>query len=297
MRYVIKIGTSSLFNEDGIKENVLKDLLETIKDIFNDNNEVVIVVSGAIACGKRVIKQITDINDSYIEYNKIQSKLELIKNLKDLVEITNDIQYKRILKRVNLTTVEKSIIAGIGQCEMMRIIQNEAFNYGILTEQILLSGKSDLKRSIAMKNIEKCFSNKILAVVNANDTVYEEELIDENFSDNDNLASDLAKMINADKLFLITNVDGYLDNNEIVSEIALNNGYKYLNKTKKNTSSLGTGGMYSKLKNALEFTTTGGMSYIISVNNISSIIDISEDKTSKGTKIYNKTKSYNTING
>ena len=61
MRYVIKIGTSSLFNEDGTaKEYVLKSALETIKEIFSEENEVVLVVSGAVACGKAMIKQIVE---------------------------------------------------------------------------------------------------------------------------------------------------------------------------------------------------------------------------------------------
>ena len=50
----------------------------------------------------------------------------------------------------------------------------------------------------------------------------EEELVDEGnerFSDNDALASDLARIIKADRLFLITNVEGYLDDkNKVVKE-------------------------------------------------------------------------------
>ena len=61
MRYVIKIGTSSLFNEDGTaKESVLSNLLETVKDIFNGGHEVILVVSGAVACGKAILKQIVE---------------------------------------------------------------------------------------------------------------------------------------------------------------------------------------------------------------------------------------------
>ena len=52
MRYVIKIGTSSLFNDEGtVKEDILRNIIIIIKQIFNKGNEAVLVVSGAVACG------------------------------------------------------------------------------------------------------------------------------------------------------------------------------------------------------------------------------------------------------
>lgn len=312
MRYVIKIGTSSLFNEDGTaKEYVLKSALETIKEIFSEGNEAVLVVSGAVACGKAVIKQIvekiekenkTENNNIYTKYKKIQEKIDLIRILGKKVneyeksgDTTNNslyMRYKELLEKANLTTIEKSIIAGIGQNQMMNIIQSEALDYGILAEQMLLSGKADLKRSIAEKNIKKCFNNKILAVVNANDTVYEEELVDEGnerFSDNDALASDLARIIKADRLFLVTNVEGYLDeNNKVVKEITIDKGNDYLKKTKLTKSVVGSGGMYSKLGNALAFAKSGGMAFIISVKDIAHITEIGELKRCAGTRVGKK---------
>ena len=312
MRYVIKIGTSSLFNEDGTaKESVLSNLLETVKDIFNGGHEVILVVSGAVACGKAILKQIveklekedkTTNNDLYREYKKLQDKIDFSKKLNEkinkyekLKNTTNNslyMKYKELSERANLTTTEKSVIAGIGQSEMMRIIQSKAFSYGILTEQVLLSGKSDIKRTTAVKNMEKCFKKRILAVVNANDTVYEEELEDggnERFSDNDTLASDLARTIKADRLFLITNVAGYLDsNNGLVEEITVDRGNHYLRRTKLTKSSVGSGGMYSKLGNALAFAKSGGITFIISVKDISYILEIAELKRKAGTRVCKK---------
>lgn len=312
MRYVIKIGTSSLFNENGtVKENVLIDLLEIVKEIFNEGHEGVLVVSGAVACGKAILKRIVEkiekqdntVNNTlYEEYKRLQDKIDLSNKIREKVEeyekvgnTTNNflyIKYKKLLEKANLTIIEKSILAGIGQSEMMRIIQNMGFDRGILIEQMLLSGRADLKRSTAVKNIEKCFKKGILAVVNANDTVYEEELVDggnERFSDNDTLASDLARSIKADRLFLITNVEGYLDsNNEVVEEITVDRGNQYLRKTKLTKSAVGTGGMYSKLGNALAFAKSGGITFIISVKDISHIIEISELKRKAGTRVCKK---------
>lgn len=309
MKYVIKIGTSSLFNEDSTaKENVLKDLLETVRKIFDEGHDVVIVVSGAVVCGKAILKQIVEKlekegkienNTLYIEYKKMQKKIDFARKLREKVDeyektgnTANNLLYikcKELLEKANLTTTEKSIIAGVGQTEMMRIIQNEAFACGILTEQMLLSGRADLKRSIAVRNIKKCFEKRILAVVNANDTVYEEELADEGnerFGDNDTLASDLARAIKADRLFLITNVEGYLDSdNEVVREITVDKGNDYLKRTKLTKSVVGSGGMYSKLGNALAFAKTGGITFIISAKNISHILEIGELKRNVGTRV------------
>jgi len=309
MRYVIKIGTSSLFKEDGTaKEKVLKDIIETVRKIFDEGNDVAIVVSGAVVCGKATLRQIveklekegkTENNILYLEYKKIQDKIDFAKKLRERVDeyekignTTNSLFYmkcKELLEKANLTTLEKSIIAGVGQNEMMRTIQNEAFNCGILTEQMLLSGRADLKRSIAVENIKQCFKKRILAVVNANDTVYEEELADEGnerFSDNDTLASDLARVIKADRLFLITNVEGYLDSDdEVVREITVDKGNNYLRKTKLTKSVVGSGGMYSKLENALAFAKSGGITFIISAENISHILEIGELKINIGTKV------------
>ena len=309
MRYVIKIGTSSLFNDEGtVKEDILRNIIITIKQIFNKGNEAVLVVSGAVACGKSIIKQMVENSSKknyslYGEYKKIQEKIEFSRFLAIKIEeyeknrnTMDNFLYmicKELLEMVKLTTIEKSIIAGIGQTEMMKIIQNVALEYGIITEQMLLSGSRDLKRSTAINNINKCFSNKILAVVNANDTVYEEELVDERntrYSDNDALASDLARIIKADRLFLITNVEGYLDkNNKVVKEITTDRGNDYLKKTKLTKSVVGSGGMYSKLKNALDFAKTGGMAFIISVKEIAHITEIGELKRIAGTKICRKT--------
>ena len=179
MRYVIKIGTSSLFNENGsVKEYVLKSTLKTVKDIFSKGDEAVLVVSGAVACGKAIIRQIiekieeennTENNNMYKEYKKIQEKVEKIKLLAQRVneyEKKEDTKnhtykkYKKELEKNSLTTIEKSIIAGIGQAQMMKVIQGAALDYGILTEQMLLSGKADLKRSTSEKNIKGCFDKK-----------------------------------------------------------------------------------------------------------------------------------------
>lgn len=105
------------------------------------------------------------------------------------------------------------------------------------------------------------------------------------------MASDLARIIKADRLFLITNVEGYLDDkNKVVKEITIDKGNDYLKRTKLMKSVVGSGGMYSKLGNALAFAKSGGMAFIISVKDIVHITEIGELKRCAGTRVCKKLK-------
>ena len=93
---------------------------------------------------KQIVEKIekenkTENNNMYVEYKKIQEKIDLIRILGKKVneyekseDTTNNFLYmkcKELLEKVNLTTIEKSIIAGKGQTQMMKIIQSVALDY------------------------------------------------------------------------------------------------------------------------------------------------------------------------
>ena len=130
----------------------------------------------------------------------------------------------------------------------------ELLKVGFIGEQILLAGKKDIEGSHFIDNINECFELGIIPIINANDTVYNKELmedVNERFSDNDILASEVVKYIIADKLILITNFEGYLNElGEVIEEINYDDIDKYIKNTKKTVSNGGTGGMQSKLMTA-----------------------------------------------
>lgn len=259
MRLVIKIGTSSLTKEDGsINLNIIRKLVLIISKLVLQNNDVVLVTSGAVGCGKNLIKKGLYIRD------------------------------ENFIKKNKYTVTDKTILSGIGQAKLISYYMDELLQVGIIGEQILLSGKKDIEGSHFIDNINECFELGIIPIINANDTVYNKELmedVNERFSDNDILASEVAKYINADKLILITNVEGYLNElGEVIEEIGYDEIDNYINNTKKTVSNGGTGGMKSKLMTAK----ISCCDTIIIHNSLISNIDKILDGEKIGTKIKRK---------
>ena len=105
-------------------------------------------------------------------------------------------------------------------------------------------------------------------IINENDSVSSSEI---RFGDNDSLSAIVAGMVHADHLFLLTDVDAlYTDNprsNPDAKKISIVSDIVALRSTVNVTSpgsSVGTGGMVTKLI-AAELATTAGCSMIISV--------------------------------
>lgn len=125
--------------------------------------------------------------------------------------------------------------------------------------QILLT-YDDLTHSTRRKNfqntVEKLLSIGVVPILNENDAVATEEI---QFGDNDSLSAKIACTMNADKLVILTNVEGLYNANPnknkkatLIAEISkLNNKIFDL---AKGTSKMGTGGMLSKLTAAKEAT-------------------------------------------
>lgn len=224
-KIVIKIGTSSLSNGDGsINEKIIEKIALTTIKLMWQGYDVLIVTSGAVGCGKSIINKYAN----------------------DELYLRND----DIVKRNRYSTIDKTMLSAIGQIKLMSYYISQFEKYYFSVGQLLIAGPRDIESSYCIKSIEKFFKTGIVPIVNANDTVYDKEISeDENnrFSDNDNLAAELAKAISADMLILITNVDGYIDDNKIVSGIKYDEIDDYINKTDNCKSTGGTGGMKSKL--------------------------------------------------
>ena len=260
MKIIIKIGTSSLSKEDGtINRQTIKSIAQTIKKLMLQGHYIILVTSGAVGCGKSLIKKASNMNM--------------------FIKDTNFCQ------KIDYSAREKTMLSGIGQNKLLSYYSSEFEKVGLLTEQVLIAGKKDLENSTLLENIELCFEIGIVPIVNANDTVYDKELIGDGnkiFSDNDILASELAYEIKADALILVTNVEGYLDENEkVVLEIEYDKIDSFLSNTDKNVSLGGTGGMYSKLNTC---KISGCDTYIIHNLQICNIDSILKGKKI-GTKI------------
>ncbi|MEE1003335.1 MAG: glutamate 5-kinase [Acutalibacteraceae bacterium] len=228
-RIIIKLGTSTLAHSTGLLNiRNIREICRILCDLKNAGNEIILVSSGAIGMGV--------------------GKLGLHNKPTDIPT--------------------KQAAAAIGQCELMYTYDKLFSEYSHTVAQILLTGSdvNNEERFTNFKNtINRLLELGVIPIINENDTIATEEIV---IGDNDTLAAIVAESINADLLVLLSDIEGlytadpHKDPNgkliEVIEEItpdiiALGGG---------KGSSLGTGGMSTKLK-AAQIATEAGCDMII----------------------------------
>src|SRR3989338_7361055 len=168
-RIVVKVGSSLISpRANAIELKYLKALIEQIEKLWLDNKEVVLVSSGAVACG--------------------MSLLGLKKRHRDMDSL--------------------QAAAAIGQNELMAIYRRLLKEKNRLCAQLLLTWDDFENRDRYLNvraTLRTLLRNKALAVVNENDTVSTDEI---RFGDNDRLSAMVANLIGADLLLILSDVDG-----------------------------------------------------------------------------------------
>lgn len=156
---------------------------------------------------------------------------------------------------LNNKEISANQAAAVGQMELNYHYQQLAKKEGIILGEILLAQPHLLRRTQFLKlqqTIEGFFENKITPLVNENDTLTAGT--DWTFGDNDSLATALAISLKAQKLIILSHVNGFYqgdpDSNQdykVISEVSDVNKelMEYCGKT---VSAGGRGGMVSKLK-------------------------------------------------
>lgn len=234
-RIVIKIGSSSLQHaETGDLDYVkLEKLVRALCDISNQGKEVVLVSSGAIAAGKQAV------------------------NLKNH-DVSGD-----------SPIAVKQACAAVGQARLMMVYQKLFSEYNHIAAQILMTKNTivdDLNRFNAHNTFMELLKLGVIPIVNENDTVatYEIEI-----GDNDTLSAIVAAMIEADLLILLSDIDGlYSDDPRTNPEAKFIEVVEQLDASimqmgrSTTGSSVGTGGMGTKLI-AAQIATKSGADMII----------------------------------
>ncbi len=213
-RLVVKAGTSILTGaNDKISVKNLEQLTAGVLDLVKMKKEVALVSSGAIAFGMQALE----------------------------------------LKTRPKTMAGLQAAAAIGQGKLMHAYENSFSKRGIHTAQLLLTrdGLEDRKRFLtARKTFEELFALKALPIVNENDTVATEEIA---FGDNDVLSVQVAHLIHADLLVILSDVDGFFLRDgsrirEVHSEAEIDGELvKHLKDSKREKT---VGGMRAKLSAA-----------------------------------------------
>lgn len=185
-------------------------------------------------------------------------------------------------KKTNIIS-SKQIWAAIGQVKLMSNYQFLFSKYGIPAGQ-LLTTKEAFRDRIHYLNMKNCIlamlENKVLPIVNENDTISITELM---FTDNDELSGMIASMMDCGSLLILSNVDGIYNGipgsigSELIREIdgTVEDIEKNISDVK---SGFGRGGMLTKYSIAREIAAEGIDVYIANGTRDSIITDIVREK-------------------
>ncbi len=218
-RIVIKIGTSTL-TAGGIRLHLpcIVSLARQISSLTANGHQIALVTSGAIAVGRERL------------------------GFPDLPK----------------AIPAKQMLSAVGQPRLMNVYEQLFEIYGQNVAQVLLTREdvSDRRRYLNARNtLESLLDQRVLPVINENDTVATEEI---RIGDNDNLSALVANLVEADLLILLTDQEGLLTADpmrahdaRLIREIAADEfSSEIWEAAGGSRNGLGTGGMTTKLQAA-----------------------------------------------
>src|SRR5208337_1229652 len=228
-RVVVKLGSSVVADGDGEPRlEVLAHVCDALADVHGRGGEAIVVTSGAIARGMRVM------------------------NLPQRPTSIGALQ----------------AASAVGQGKLYRIYDELLREREVTSAQVLLTFFDMSARTHylnARQTLATLLEWRVLPVINENDTTATDEI---SFGDNDFLAAQVAVLIGADELILLTDIDGLYTADprlnadaRIVSEVSDFAALQELD-VGHTTSELGSGGMRSKVV-AAEMATAAGIPTVI----------------------------------
>lgn len=237
-RIVIKIGTSVLTGgTPKLDRPSILHLVDQCAELSRQGHEIILVSSGAIAAGRQCLG---------------------MDNLPDTISV-------------------KQMLAAVGQSRLMQIWEQFFDIYNIHVGQILLTREDVESRSRylnARDTLEALLEHKIVPIFNENDAVGTEEI---RLGDNDNLSALVSLLANANLLIMLTDQPGLftadprLDPNaKLIPEV---NDIDKIAKLQvgDTRTSLGTGGMITKLK-AADYARRAGTNVVIAAGTTPNVI-------------------------
>ncbi len=239
-RIVIKIGTNVLTRPDGLLDLTnISHLVDQIARLKGEGTDVILVSSGAVGAGRTLMPQ-----------GAGASKV-----------------------------VRRQVLSAIGQVRLMEIYRQLFDNHRIFCAQVLAT-KEDFRDRSHYLNMKNCFHallrDNVIPIVNENDVISVSELM---FTDNDELASLVGAMINAEAMIILSSVDGLMDgppddpNSRVVPKINPEEK-KWLDFIQPSRSSFGRGGMLTKFRIAQKAAKVGVHTFIANGKRQNIVIDI-----------------------
>ena len=232
-RVVVKIGSNVLTaGSDDLHKEVFRNVAKNISSLKKDGYEVIIVSSGAVAAGR---KSLTCIEQP-------------------------------------VSIPQKQASAAIGQVRLMRLYEDCFNTHGDNTAQVLLThdALSDRKKFLNARNtLFTLLHCGIIPIINENDSVVVDEI---KFGDNDILSALVTNLVDADLLLILTDRDGlYAQDPQCCEDATLIKVVEKITKeieilAKGSSSSVGTGGMISKVDAAKKVSIYGIPTIVVNGN-------------------------------
>ncbi len=237
-RIVVKIGSNVITAANSLNLEVIEAISNQISMLMDRGIEVILVSSGAQSAG---------------------------------------------LRKMGMTTrptemPKRQAIAAIGQSGLMMAYENSFEQSGKKVAQILLTAEdlNNRKRYLNARNtLNTLIEWKVVPIINENDTVMMEEI---KLGDNDNLSAMIALLMDADFLFILTDIEGLYDKDprrfsdaQLISKVT--SFKKEIEEFAGHIlpGTLGTGGMLSKIK-AAKKVTSAGIPMIVVKGNVKNIL-------------------------
>ncbi|WP_288947311.1 glutamate 5-kinase [uncultured Megasphaera sp.] len=228
-RIVVKVGSSTLTHETGkLNYHRIERLAMEIADLANQGKEMVLVSSGAVSAGMGPLG--------------LSSRPKTIR--------------------------EKQAVAAVGQGVLMHTYEKMFREYGQNVGQVLLTrmDAQDRKKFMNSRNtLLTMLQMGVIPIINENDVVAIDEF---KIGDNDTLSAMVSNFIEADLLIILSDVDGlYTANPQTHPEARIIPVVTEVDKHVYDIaggagSSIGTGGMYTKIQ-AASIATSSGVDMVI----------------------------------
>ena len=168
-RIVVKVGSNVLTRADSMPNVTnMSALVDQVAQLMQTGHEVVLVSSGAVACGRGVMTRSLSLD----------------------------------------AVAQRQLFSSIGQIRLINLYNQLFGAYGILVGQVLTQKENFASRDLYLNQracMLTMLTAGVVPVVNENDTASLTELM---FTDNDELSGLIATMLDADLLIILSNIDG-----------------------------------------------------------------------------------------
>ncbi|MDX8338423.1 glutamate 5-kinase [Draconibacterium sp. IB214405] len=222
-KITVKVGSNVLAKADGtLNVARIAHLVDQIARLQKNGVEVVLVSSGAVAAGRAVMNE-TKKSDA---------------------------------------VSQRQLWAALGQVKLISRYSDFFHEEGLTCAQVLTTKENFSSRGhyLNMKNcITTLLENKVIPIVNENDTISVTELM---FTDNDELSGLIASMVDSEALIILSNIDGVYtahpksEGAELIERIEIADKEPE-NAISSERSDFGRGGMLTKFRIAKKVASDG----------------------------------------